>query len=157
MLHFIDRKSHELCELFPHNFPNILMRFHNNNALFLSVAFHDYWSQQWQLTDVKFSVLPTQQNDNGAHFKSCALVGTPHMYITSSTCKPPNAMPIYCDFLTWRPGPHWHINSFYSVQVRCLASKSECYNIQVQRPRSLHVETVIHTLSLDTEIRKKAS
>jgi hypothetical protein len=40
-------------------FPIFLMRFHSNNALFLSVAFHDFWSQQWQMRGVKFSVPPT--------------------------------------------------------------------------------------------------
>jgi len=29
------------------------------------------------MTDVTFSVPPTYQNDNGTHFQSCILIGTP--------------------------------------------------------------------------------
>jgi hypothetical protein len=33
------------------------------------------------MTDVKVAVPPTYQNNNGAHFKSCALVGTSYIFI----------------------------------------------------------------------------
>jgi len=33
------------------------------------------------MTDVKVAVPPTYQNNNGAHFKSCALVGTSYTYL----------------------------------------------------------------------------